>query len=170
MISLEKIRLDHQKNINLFREWFHVVQDLNPTYLQAEDYELAWEVYIALGISWPDRNEDELQRLMKSRGPRRIIRHGIDFVTAKAFDKRLELAEKALLAAGFERFDVVGNWRKSDVVDAEFDPDFQEVKGQKDHAELAHRVGRAVAVFLDYSSSVSDEVLQAIVLIERMKP
>jgi hypothetical protein len=39
--------------ISLFRQWFDAVQDLNPAYLTAADYQLAREIYEQLGMRVP---------------------------------------------------------------------------------------------------------------------
>lgn len=130
-------------------------------------------------------SEDQACLLFANHIIRRAVDDGLLVVpnaeADKAFDRRLELAEQALLAAGYERVDPEGNWRKPDVVDAEFDPDFQEVGAAKvtndigdllqKQAEgvynLATRSCRAMADYLGKSrEDVSFEVVQAIVLLE----
>ena len=42
--------MDHA---NLFREWFDVVQDMNPEYLEKKDYVLARQLYEQCGMRVP---------------------------------------------------------------------------------------------------------------------
>lgn len=39
--------------LNLCRQWFNAVQDLNPAYLTPADYQLAREIYEQLGMRVP---------------------------------------------------------------------------------------------------------------------
>ena len=40
-------------NLNIIRQWFDAVEDLNPGYLQKSDYKLAKEIYEKLGLPIP---------------------------------------------------------------------------------------------------------------------
>lgn len=44
----------NRAEIELFREWFDAVQDLNPKYLEELDYKLAERLYNHLGMRVPD--------------------------------------------------------------------------------------------------------------------
>jgi hypothetical protein len=54
-----------KEDLNLFREWFDVVMDFNPQYLEAKDYELSKRVHAATGVRWPEYKESELEKLIK---------------------------------------------------------------------------------------------------------
>lgn len=41
------------EELELVRQWFNAVQDLNPHYLEKSDYELARKIYQRLGIRVP---------------------------------------------------------------------------------------------------------------------
>ncbi len=38
------------QEIDLVRQWFHAVEDLNPAYLERADYQLALRIYQSLGM------------------------------------------------------------------------------------------------------------------------
>lgn len=42
------------QDIGLIRQWFEVVQDVSPEYLNKHDYELAKKVYEAIGLVVPN--------------------------------------------------------------------------------------------------------------------
>jgi hypothetical protein len=42
-----------QEELDLTRQWFNAVQDLNPKYLEPADYVLAKRIYEALGMRVP---------------------------------------------------------------------------------------------------------------------
>jgi hypothetical protein len=42
-----------EAEVNLIRQWFNAVQDLNPKYLEAEDYALARRIHAELGAPVP---------------------------------------------------------------------------------------------------------------------
>ncbi|QTL95519.1 hypothetical protein [Aeromonas jandaei] len=43
-----------REQVELFREWFDAVQDLNPAYLKKGDYALGKELYERLGLRVPN--------------------------------------------------------------------------------------------------------------------
>ncbi|WP_270692886.1 MULTISPECIES: hypothetical protein [unclassified Aeromonas] len=43
-----------KEQVELFREWFDAVQDLNPAYLNKGDYALGKELYERLGLRVPN--------------------------------------------------------------------------------------------------------------------
>lgn len=43
-----------EQDIGLIRQWFEVVQDVSPEYLNKHDYELAKKVYEAVGLVVPN--------------------------------------------------------------------------------------------------------------------
>lgn len=43
-----------EQDIGLIRQWFEVVQDVSPEYLNKHDYELAKKVYEAIGLIVPN--------------------------------------------------------------------------------------------------------------------
>lgn len=47
-------------SIDLFRQWFDAVQDLNPSYLDATDYALPKQLYEALDMRVPDSIKHKL--------------------------------------------------------------------------------------------------------------
>jgi hypothetical protein len=51
-----------EKELNLIREWFNAVQDLNDEYLDINDYKLAGKIYKILGLQIPDKIFDEMKR------------------------------------------------------------------------------------------------------------
>lgn len=51
------------EELDLFRQWFDSVQDVNPNYLDQKDYELAKKVYENLGMRVP---ESVLKKLTQS--------------------------------------------------------------------------------------------------------
>lgn len=46
------IVLDEQE-LDLVRQWFNALQDLNPKYLEKQDFELAVQIHEALGAKVP---------------------------------------------------------------------------------------------------------------------
>ena len=43
------------EELDLVRQWFDAVQDLNPAFLKREDYALAARLYAILGMRIPDK-------------------------------------------------------------------------------------------------------------------
>jgi hypothetical protein len=48
------------QELDLMRQWFDAVQDLNPDYLEAADYEMAAKIYKKLGMRVPNSIADKL--------------------------------------------------------------------------------------------------------------
>lgn len=48
------------KELDMFRQWFNAVQDLNPAYLTKEDYQLVNNIYQKLGWRVPNSIKDNL--------------------------------------------------------------------------------------------------------------
>lgn len=57
------LTLDNRE-LNLIRQWFDSVQDVNPNFLEIKDYNLASKIYINLGIRVP---KSIMQQLNKSQ-------------------------------------------------------------------------------------------------------
>jgi len=53
------------EELNLIREWFDSLVDVNPAYLESKDYVLARGIFNMLGKEFPHRYQDELDRLKK---------------------------------------------------------------------------------------------------------
>jgi hypothetical protein len=54
IVKLFAIPVVSRSYLELMRQWFNAVQDLNPDYLKKADYNLANEIYQALGYRTPD--------------------------------------------------------------------------------------------------------------------
>ena len=52
-----------REQVNLFRDWFDTVQDLNRDYLEYKDYELAEVLYEMLGMRVPNSIKENLPAL-----------------------------------------------------------------------------------------------------------
>lgn len=57
------------------RQWFDAVQDINPGYLEAADYELAARLYESLGLRVPNSIAAQLERARLSRYIRNATGH-----------------------------------------------------------------------------------------------
>ena len=79
------------EELELVRQWFNAVQDLNPHYLEPPDYGLARKIYQRLGIRVPSsilateeghkgpHRSPEATAVKESRGARHIPKEGDDF-------------------------------------------------------------------------------------------
>lgn len=109
---------------------------------------------------------------MYLRAERALVRAGFKDHGAEEWKPPVDTAATALRALGYA-MDRDGSWYKpeDDVVDAEFDPDFQEVKAQKEPDELARRSCRALCEYLGKTrDDITFEQISAIVMLERLKP
>ena len=50
--------------MDLFRQWFDNVEDLNKQYLELVDYDLAKKLYPLCGCRWSDRSEEHRKKLL----------------------------------------------------------------------------------------------------------
>jgi len=48
------------EELELIRQWFDAVQDMNPGYLERQDYELAQAIYTRLGMRVPNSITDKV--------------------------------------------------------------------------------------------------------------
>lgn len=51
------------EELNLARQWFNAVQDLNPGYLELADYSLAAKIHEALGVRVPNSISTHLSNI-----------------------------------------------------------------------------------------------------------
>lgn len=51
------------EQLDLIRQWFNAVQDLNPAYLEAADYDLAATIYADLGLRIPSSITSNLSNI-----------------------------------------------------------------------------------------------------------
>ncbi|EOT7841596.1 hypothetical protein [Pseudomonas aeruginosa] len=52
-----------EDELELFRQWFNAVEDLNPKYLERKDYLLAKKVLDELGAKTPNSMLEKLEKL-----------------------------------------------------------------------------------------------------------
>lgn len=52
-----------EEDLELFRQWFNAVEDLNPKYLERKDYLLAKKVLDELGVRAPKSMLEKLEKL-----------------------------------------------------------------------------------------------------------
>lgn len=53
-----------KEEVDIFRQWFDCVQDVNPEFLDRSDYELAKKVYEDVGMRVPGSILEKLQKLV----------------------------------------------------------------------------------------------------------